>query len=198
VKSVTLKKQIFGLIFGLGLCLVPTVSFSVEHEDECSKEMLLSYFPEPFVDKTLNRFDVPKEKWKAIQKELAEKDKNILKNVEAKAAKMSHNPLKDPQQRQEAVKIFRETLLENFTAVMKAHGIHDPKKIQSMLDDIQQQKAKQFARCMGGGMPKSSDERNDRDSDDEDEDEDNDDDYDDSEENEKVDKVDKVGKNNKA
>ena len=31
---------------------------------------------------------------------------------------------------------------------MKANGIQDPKQIEGMLDDIQQQKAQRFAQCM--------------------------------------------------
>lgn len=117
-------------------------------EDECSQEILLSYFPEVFVKETLTKNNIPREKWDAINRDLASRDKEIIKIVESKAAKMNPNPLKDPQQRQMAVKLFRDTLVENFSAVMKSNGINDDKQIQVMLEDIQQQKAKRFARCM--------------------------------------------------
>lgn len=116
--------------------------------DECSKELLLAYFPEPFVKDTLKKFNVPEEQWDAIRKELAGKDKEVIKIVEQKASQMDPNPLKDPQARQTAVKLFRETLLQIFSDVMKAHGIADEKQIQEMLDNIQQQKAERFAKCM--------------------------------------------------
>ena len=118
--------------------------------DECSKELLLAYFPEVFVTETLKKFNVPQNKWDAIKRDLTNKDKDVIKIVEEKASKMRRfpNPLKDPQQRQAAVKIFRETLLQIFGDTMRANGISDQSQIQSMLDDIQQQKAKRFAKCM--------------------------------------------------
>lgn len=121
---------------------------AVAETDECAQEILLSYFPAVFVKESLAKFKVPEDKWDGILKELAIRDKEILKKVEVKAASMSSNPLKDPQQRQAAVKIFRDTLFENFATVMKANGVTDEKQIQEMLDDINQLKAKRFARCM--------------------------------------------------
>lgn len=137
-------------LLGAGICLTPNYSYGETQEaaGECSQEILLAYFPSVFVRETMNRFNVPKDQWDAIVTELAAKDKEIIKTVEAKAAKMSVNPLNDPQQRQEAVKLFRETLLEAFSSVMQAHGINDEQQIRSMLDDIQKQKAQRFAKCM--------------------------------------------------
>lgn len=118
--------------------------------DSCSKELLLSYFPEVFVTQTLIKFNVPQEKHAAIVKSLSNKDKDVVKQVEEKASAMNPNPLKDrdPSQRQVAIKIFRETLLQVFGDTMRDNGVSDTTKIQSMLDDIQQQKAKNFASCM--------------------------------------------------
>lgn len=118
--------------------------------DECSRELLLTYFPEPFVKETLKTFNVPEEKWNEIQKELASKDKEIIQLVEKKASEMDPNPLKDdhPQSRQAAIKLFRSTLFQLFSSVMQANGINDEKQIQAMLDSIQLQKAQRFAKCM--------------------------------------------------
>jgi hypothetical protein len=116
--------------------------------DECSRELLLSYFPEAFVNDTLKRFNIPEEKWAGINRSLANKDKDVVKLVEQKASAMSPNPLKDPQQRQAAVKLFRETLLQVFSEGLKENGVEDSHQFQAMLDDIQLQKAKKFAQCM--------------------------------------------------
>lgn len=148
VKKHVWTKWILSLFLSLGIFGLGSLVSAVEQSDDCSKEILLAYFPTVFVNDTLSRFNVPKDQWEAIDKELSERDKGIIKIVESKAEKINPNPLKDPQQRQVAVKIFRETLLENFSAVMKAHGVKDDKQIQSMLDDIQQQKAKRFSQCM--------------------------------------------------
>ena len=116
--------------------------------EECSKELIRAFFPEPFVRETLKKFNVPQDKWDAIVKSLNEKEKDIVKIVEDKASKMNPNPLKDPSKRQETVKIFRETLLQVFSDALKANGVSDDKQIQTMLDDIQQQKVKHFADCL--------------------------------------------------
>ena len=144
------------VFLGIGACALPTCVTAAQHQphlaaattEDCSRDLLMAYFPKPFVNATLEHFNVPKDQWDEINKKLAEKDKEIVKNVEEKASKMTPNPLTDPQQRQAAVKLFRETLLDSFSSVMKAHGVKDEKQIQAMLDDIQQQKAKRFAQCM--------------------------------------------------
>jgi hypothetical protein len=141
-------KHIAALFLGVASMMgFSTISAETAIE-ECSKELLLAYFPESFVNETLKKFNVPQDKWASITKELNEKDKEVVKIVEDKAAKMDPNPLRDPQHRQDAVKIFRETLFEVFSSVLKKNGVEDDKQIQSMLDDIQQQKARRFAQCM--------------------------------------------------
>lgn len=144
--KVTLKKSLLACLTGISCMALPV--FADSAVEECSKELLIAYFPEPFLVETLKKFNVPQDQWSAITKELAEKDKDIIGIVEKKAADMNPNPLKDPQQRRVAVKIFRETLLESFTSVLNNHGIKDTTQIQAMLDDVQQQKAKRFAQCM--------------------------------------------------
>lgn len=164
--------------------------------DECAKELLLSYFPEPIVAQTLKKFNVPQEKWAGISQSLSSKDKDIVKLVEQKASSMNPNPLKDPQQRQAAVKLFRETLLTVFSDAMKENGITDATQYQAMLDDIQQQKAKKFAMCMEkqkaqmqSGQPapsssKATDQTNDDDADYDDSDSDDNNDSDSKDESE--------------
>ena len=138
-------------------CLLISTSFAQEDQstpkapsgvEDCSHELLISYFPKVFVQETLKKFNVPQDKWDAIINELGEKDKLVIKTVEEKAASLDPNPLKDPKLRQDAVKLFRETLTNIFSSTLKAQGITDEKQIQDMLDDIQQQKAKRFASCM--------------------------------------------------
>lgn len=130
--------------------MMPVSYVKADANDTCAKELLLAYFPENFVKETLKKFNVPQDQWDGIAKDLAAKDKDVVKEVEDKAAKLSPNPLKDrsPEQRQAAVKIFREALFDIFSGVMKAHGVTDEKQVQAMLADIQQQKAKNFAQCM--------------------------------------------------
>lgn len=145
----TIKLFALAAILGVGTFqAAPVVANVSDTIDECSKELLIAYFPEVFVKETLKKFNVPQSSWAPITQELHGKEADIIKMVEEKAEKMKENPLKDPKQRQEAVKIFRETLLQVFSGVMKKNGVTDDKQIQSMLDDIQQQKAKRFAQCM--------------------------------------------------
>jgi len=193
MKKINVSRKIFKALVGTTLCLFASSSFAEDVKpgmasgttkrpaaDECSREALLAYFPEMFVKETLAKFGVPQDKWDAIVKDLNEKDKGILKTVETKAAAMNPNPLKDPNHRMEAVKIFKETLFEVFSGVLSANGITDKDKIQAMLDDVQQRKAKSFAVC----LKKASDEDDDGEDDDDD-----DDDDDQAEENKNVQRV---------
>lgn len=142
------KKHLVSICLGAMALIMPISGFSTEENNQCSKEMLMSYFPESFVAKTLEKFKVPQAQRSAIIKELSTKDREVVPKVEERAGKMTPNPLKDPKMRQESVKIFRDTLYELFSGVMNTHGVTDKDQIQSMLDDLQQQKAKQFAACI--------------------------------------------------
>ena len=147
MKTLALKLSLIAFVACLGILAFPVGATAA---DECSKELLLDYFPKQFVLESLKKFNVPQDKWDAIASSLAAKDKDVVKIVEDKASKLTPNPLKDrdPQQRQIAVKLFRETLLQVFSDALQANGITDQKQLQSMLDDIQQQKARNFALCM--------------------------------------------------
>lgn len=137
------------MMLGLSVFALPLFADAPsEHDKECAKEALKHHFPEQFVSVTLKKFKVPEDQQAAIIKELNEKDKQIVKMVEDKAATMDPNPLKNPEQRQQAVKLFKDTLFEQFTAVLNAHGVTDDDQIQKMLEDIQLQKAKRFTQCM--------------------------------------------------
>jgi hypothetical protein len=143
-----IRSSLIAVLMGIaGVCQLHAEATTTEF---CSKEVLLAYFPDNFVRETLNKFNVPQDQRDAIVKELNAKEKDVIKLVDEKAAKLNPNPLKDrtPESRHETVRIFRETILEVFGSALKAHGITDDKQIQSMLADIQQQKAKNFAKCM--------------------------------------------------
>jgi hypothetical protein len=150
VKKVIYQNTLASLLLGLGAIIMPHSTIGAVVSDACSKELLLAYFPQNFVTVTLKKFNVPQDQWDGIAKDLAAKDKDVVKEVEEKAAKLTPNPLKDrsPEQRQAAVKIFRESLSDIFSTVLKAHGVTDDKQVQAMLADIQQQKATNFAKCM--------------------------------------------------
>lgn len=144
-------KKLLAFSLSSMLLLGSVASVSADAVDDCSKELLLSYFPEPFVRETLKSNNIPQDKWDAIVNELKSNDKNVVGIVEEKAAKLNPNPLKNPgdqEQRQKAVAIFRETLMEVFTAALNKNGVTDSKQIQTMLDDVQHQKAKRFKECL--------------------------------------------------
>lgn len=150
VKLLSDNKSLLSMVFSVGLMMNPLVAVADTPPDACSKELLISHFPQIFVTETLKKFDIPQDKWNNIIKELDEKSPEVMVIVEQKAAKMDPNPFKDrsAQQRQVAVKLFRETIFEKFNEVLKANGIDDEKKAQLMLDDIALQKAKNFAACI--------------------------------------------------
>ena len=149
MKKSVMKFGLASLAVGIGAFASPVNAVArIQNAEACSAEVLLSYFPEQFVSKTLESFKVPEAQRAAIQQELLDKNQEVIATVEERAGKMSPNPLRDPQHRQEAVKIFRDTLYDLFAQVLETHGINNKDQIQAMLDDIQQQKAKYFAKCI--------------------------------------------------
>ncbi|MFN4173564.1 MAG: hypothetical protein ACK4HV_00465 [Parachlamydiaceae bacterium] len=115
--------------------------------DECTKELVSVLFPSQFVLETLKKYNVPESERDAIVNELNDKNKEVITLVEEKASKIDPNPLKDPSQRLQAVKIFRETLYEVFAGVLKKHNITDDNQIQQMLKDVNDQKTTRFTQC---------------------------------------------------
>ncbi len=148
VNGKLIRNTVAAISLGFSALFCPSAAFA--DTDYCTKEVLLAYFPENFVVETLKTFKVSEDEWQGIIKDLNSKEKDVVKLVEEKASKLQPNPLKEktPESRNATVKIFRETILEIFGNVMKDHGITDDRQIQQMLVDIQQQKAKNFAKCM--------------------------------------------------
>lgn len=122
--------------------------FAQEEVDVCTHKMLLSHFPQPFVENTLKKFDVPQDKWNAILENLAEKDQEVVSAVEAEAAKQDPNPLRDPRYRQKAIRIFRSVVERLFVEAMQEGGVTDSGKIRLMLTDVLEQKAEQYSICV--------------------------------------------------
>lgn len=131
----------------VGLTLTATTLRADATLDECTKELVSVLFPSQFVLETLKKYNVPESERDAIVNELNDKNKEVISVVEEKASKIDPNPLKDPSQRLQAVKIFRETLYEEFASVLKKHNVTDDNQIQQMLKDINEQKTTRFTQC---------------------------------------------------
>ena len=87
MKKLLLTKLILSVVLGLSAFALPHNVVAAEQQDECSKEILLAYFPSVFVNETLDRFKVPKDQWDAINKELVAKLSSTLKDKNATLAK---------------------------------------------------------------------------------------------------------------
>lgn len=115
----------------------------------CTKDVLMTFFPQPVVKAVLIQHKIPQDKAEVIAKELSQKSQDVAKIVESKASKMDPNPFNDLSQRDTAVKIFRETLFEVFSQALKSNGIEkDNAEIQNILDDMQEAKGKLFVECI--------------------------------------------------
>lgn len=123
---------------------------------KCTKEELMAFFPQQIVESILIKAKIPKEEASKMALELSQKDRELAKLVENKAAKMEPNPFKDLNQRDLAIKIYRETLYEVFAKVLKSHGMTNEDQIQSLLDEMQAAKSKLFIECIRKQQPNSS------------------------------------------
>lgn len=139
----------FGVVFS-PTCVSAQTDLLLTNEERarCEKTMLLFNFPKEIVIETLKKYHIPQEKWPEIVSTLEVKDKEIFKILEKKAAAMNPNPLKDPKEHQNIPKLIRAVVLETFTNVLKENGVDDTAQFQAMLDDIQQERVKKFAKCL--------------------------------------------------
>lgn len=133
--------------------------FTPPQVDEQCKEVLRSYFPKTIVTEVLKQNKIDEDKVPAIVDALSKQSGDVLKIVQAKAAKMDPNPLKDPSMHEQTGKLIRDAVLQIFGSVMKANGITDEKQIQTMLDAIQQKKAALFSACMEKAQPEDDSDK---------------------------------------
>lgn len=115
---------------------------------KCTKEELMKNFPQEVVESVLLNAKIPQDQASAIAKDLSQKDRELEKMVEEKAAKLDQNPFKDLSQRDLAIKIYRETRYEMFAKVLKANGIKNDDQIQSLLEETNAARSKQFIDCI--------------------------------------------------
>lgn len=121
----------------------------------CTREELMLFFPEGVVKNVLVQANFSEEESEGIAKELGVKDRGIAKLVDQKAAQYQPNPFKELSQRDQAIKIYQETVFEVFANVLKEHGIKDENQIRSLLEEIRLIKSKIFIDCISK-QPRSS------------------------------------------
>jgi hypothetical protein len=114
----------------------------------CTKEELMTYFPQPLIKSILIKSKIEEDKAEEISKDLAQKGQDLEKLVAEKASSVEPNPFKDLSQRDTAIKIYRETLYEVFAKTMQSHGISNEDQIQLLLEDMQSAKSKLFVDCI--------------------------------------------------
>lgn len=114
----------------------------------CTKQELMTYFPQPLVKSILIKSNIKEDQAEAISQDLAQKGQELEKRVAEKAALLEPNPFKDFSQRDTAIKIYRETLYEVFAGTMNDHEITNEDQIQTLLDEMQQAKSKLFVDCI--------------------------------------------------
>jgi hypothetical protein len=138
----------------LGLFILLSSLLNAAEEMECSQEILYTYFPRPFVEETMIENGFSQKEAQTIADSLAKMDQKVTITVEQKAQEKDPNPLMSLDRQEDVVQIFKETLLEVFSDVLKQHGKTDSEKVQAMLDAIQEKKALHFAKCLEeGSMP---------------------------------------------
>lgn len=140
------------LLLGVLACTClshPIMADEIKYEDdECAQELFVAFFPKPFVAQTLAKFNVPEQNRAAIINELADQELDVIPLVEKIAATMSPNPLSQPDQQDVVIQLFEEVVFNIFTNVLTSNGIQDQQIIAEMLEDIHQQKAERFRKCM--------------------------------------------------
>lgn len=141
-------RYLLGFFLVFGLHTNTTIFAEATVDEECSEAVITAFFPPVFVEQTLQNFEIPVKYRSNIIRDLSQKDSEVIPAVEERAAAMDPNPLNDPAHRQEAVTLFRKTLLDIFYGVVQNYDVTDRTKAQAMLDDIQKQKLERFRSCV--------------------------------------------------
>lgn len=116
--------------------------------ENCTKEELMMAFPFYIVKEAMLSAGYSQDLSTQIAQELALKDKNISKIVDERAEQLHPNPFKDLSLRDQALKIYQETLYDVFSGVLKANGINNEAEIQSLLEKIRLTKSKLLIDCL--------------------------------------------------
>lgn len=158
-------KQIF-----YSICCITALAFSyciqlsgettevvLSNAMKCTKEELMRSFPEQLVFSILDNAKITKEQATEIAKELSKKDKELARLIEEKTEKLGANKIQNLSQRDQAIRIYRETLYEVFAKVLKAHGITDDDQIQNLLEELGEARSKLFIECIRKQPVRTSD-----------------------------------------
>jgi hypothetical protein len=135
-------------MIGNALLHAETTEVVLSNNMKCTKEELMTFFPQQVVHSILIEAHIPEEQAKAIAQELSQKDRELAQLVEEKAAKVEPNPFKDLSQRDLAIRIYRDTLYEVFAKVLKSHGVTNEDQIKTLLDEMQAAKSRLFIECI--------------------------------------------------
>ena len=144
-------KQVTLCFTGVLLSLIACCSLKAEEvfvEESCTKEELLRFFPEPIVKKVLIEAKLPEKQAVSISKELAIQDEQLRKLVENRAALKEPNPLNDPMQRGQAIKLYQEVLFEVFSTTLKKYGVEEKEQMHYLLEQIRSKKSQLFIDCI--------------------------------------------------
>ncbi len=132
------------ILFG---CISLLCITAVSAQDFCADMFESNFFPPKIINKVLDQFEVPPEKWAAINRDLTLLADKVADRVHRKAERFTPNPLNEPQQTVVIGKLYREARMEIFQEIMKQHGVDDNLKIHDMFDQIQYEKASAVWEC---------------------------------------------------
>lgn len=118
---------------------------------DCSDELLFRFFPQEFVLKALEAEGVPSPKAERIAKDLVERDREIVLEIEERGAKMAINPIQDPSQQQERADLFRTVIRQVFADALSKEGIANDEKADRALQAVQEMRLQQFESCQKKG-----------------------------------------------
>jgi hypothetical protein len=157
-----MKSILTRVIFIVAIICSPVVALLATEKElpvhatlNCTKEELMTFFPKAVVKAVLIKSKISEEQADSIAEDLSTKDAELDKIVKDKASKLDPNPLHDLNQRDVAIKIYRESLFQGFAKVLRAHGITDDEKIQALLDELQRSKSQLFVDCIRRENPEA-------------------------------------------
>lgn len=121
---------------------------SPEQVKKCTKEELINFFPAQIVEKILIENHLSQADAQKVAVLLSHQDLELIRSVEAKVYNLDMGALNDLSSREKAVEIYTETIRDLFSKTVQPYGIVDPKQIQTMLDQIKDERSQLFVGCL--------------------------------------------------
>jgi len=131
----------------ISLGLLATAEIAVAEVPACYRDLELNFFRANLVNETLSMHSISQSNWNLINQELQRNVRRVPEIVRARAKQMIPNPLDTPFDREIALQLLQEVLLEVFSETLSLFQITNQNKVEEMFQYIREQQIERLTHC---------------------------------------------------